>query len=59
MVEVAVGWSGELEGPEADVIESLVVNAVGFVCVFDQLMHGQGCVVRLHHRVGNLREARG
>lgn len=28
MVEVAISWSGELECPEADVIESLVIDAV-------------------------------
>ncbi len=38
MVEVAVGWCGELEGAEADVVESLVVDAVGLVCVLNQLV---------------------
>ena len=57
MVEVPVGWVGQLQGPnrtnvkegkgrkiinfkpEADVIESLVVNAVGFISIFNQLVN--------------------
>ena len=35
VVEVTVGWGGELQGSEADVIESLIVNAVGLVCVLN------------------------
>ena len=28
IIEVTISWSGELECPEADVIESLVIDAV-------------------------------
>ena len=38
MVQVPVGWSGEFQGSEADIIECFIVNAVSFVGVFDQLM---------------------
>jgi len=38
VVEVTVGGSGELQGPEADVIESLVVNAERLVCVLNELV---------------------
>ena len=38
MVEVSVRGRGELESPEADVVESLVVNAISLVSVFDKLM---------------------
>jgi len=51
VVEVTVGGSGQLEGTEADVVQSLVVNAVCLVRVFNQLMDGQRCVVWLHDRV--------
>ena len=54
MVEVTVGWSGQLEGSEADVVESLVVDAVGLVSVLHQLVHGEGGVVGLHHGVRDL-----
>merc|ERR1712170_308481 len=42
MVEITIGGSGQLEGTEADVIQGLVVNAVGLVCVLNQLMDRQG-----------------
>ena len=54
VVEVAVGGRGQLQGPEADVVKRLVVDAEGLVAVLDQLVDGQGGVVRLHHRVRDL-----
>jgi len=33
MVEITVSGGGKLEGTEADVVESLVVDAVRLVCV--------------------------
>merc|ERR1711885_72970 len=55
VVEVAVGWGGELEGTEADVVQGLVVKAHTLIGVLDQLMHGEGGVVWLDHSVGHLR----
>ena len=40
--------------PEADIVESLVVNAVGLVGVLHELVHRQSRVVRLHHGVRHL-----
>ena len=40
VVEVTIGRGGQLESSKADVIESLVVNAVSLVSVLNQLMHG-------------------
>jgi hypothetical protein len=40
--------------PEADVIKGLVINAIGLVGVLDQLVDGEGGVVRLHHGVRHL-----
>jgi hypothetical protein len=37
MVQVSVGGVGQSESPEADVVESLVVNAVRLVGVLDEL----------------------
>merc|ERR1719208_38102 len=54
VVEVTVGGSGELQSSEADVVESLVVNAVGLVSVLHELVHGEGGVVGLHHGVRDL-----
>ena len=51
MVQVTVGWGGELQGSEADVVESLVINTVGLVSVLNELVDGQGGVVGLHDGV--------
>lgn len=48
VVEVSICGCGELQRVEADVIKSLIINAVGLICVLNQLMHRQGGVVRLH-----------
>ena len=40
--------------PEADVVESLVVDAEALVSVLHQLVDGEGGVVGLHHGVGHL-----
>jgi len=47
VVEITVGGGGELEGAEADVIESLVINAEGLVRVLDELVDGEGGIVGL------------
>ena len=54
VVEVSVGRGAELERPEADVVECLVVDAERLVRVLHELVHGQGGVVRLHDGVGHL-----
>jgi len=54
VVQVTVGRGGQLQGPEADIVESLVVNAVGLVGVLHELVHRQSRVVRLHHGVRHL-----
>jgi hypothetical protein len=54
VVEISVGWVGELEGPHADIIESLVVNAEGLIRVLDQLVDGEGSVVWLDDGIRDL-----
>ena len=54
VVEVTVGRCGQLQSAETDVIQSLVVNAVSFIRVLNELMHGQSCIVRLHDCVRHL-----
>ena len=53
VVEVAVGGGGQLQRAEADVVQSLVVDAERLVGVLDQLVDGQGGVVGFHHCVGH------
>merc|ERR1711898_68979 len=54
VVEIAVGWGGELEGTEADVVQSLVVKTHALVSVLDQLVDGKCSVVWLDNCVGHL-----
>merc|ERR1711994_973654 len=39
MVQVTVCGGGQLEGPEANVVKGLVVNAEGFICILYQLVN--------------------
>ena len=48
MVEISIGWGGELEGTEADIVKGFVVNDHDFVGVFDELMDREGSVVWLY-----------
>merc|ERR1711898_25650 len=54
VVEVAIGRGGELEGTEADVVQSLVVKTHALVGVLDQLVDREGSVVWLDNCVGHL-----
>ena len=54
MVKITIGWGGELEGTEADIVQGLVVNAHDLIGVLDELMDGQGGVVGLNDSVGHL-----
>ena len=55
VVEIAIGWGGQFECAEADVIEGLVVNAVSFVGVLYQLVDRESGIVRLDDSVRNFR----
>jgi len=54
MVQITVCWGGEFQGSEADIVEGFVIDAVGFVGVFDQLVNGEGGVVWFDDSVGDL-----
>ena len=54
MVQVTVGWGGEFKGTEADIVEGLVINAVGLVSVLNELMDGEGGIVGLDNGVRDL-----
>ena len=53
MVEITVGWGGELEGSEADIVKSLVINAHDLIGVLDELMDREGGVVWLNDGLGH------
>ena len=54
MVKITVGWGGELEGSEADIIKGLVINAHNLIGVFDELMDREGGVVWLNDGIRHL-----
>ena len=54
MVEISVGWGGELESSEADIIKGFVINAHDLIGVLNELMHGEGGVVWLNDGIRHL-----
>merc|ERR1719261_481513 len=55
VVQVTVGWRGELQRAEADVIQGLVVQEETLISVFDELVERQHSVVWLDNGVAHLR----
>ena len=47
VVEVAVCWGCQLEGAEANIVQSLIVDTEGLVRILNELVYGEGGVVRL------------
>jgi hypothetical protein len=54
VVKVTVGWGGELQGTEADIVKSFVIQNHNFVGVFDKLVDGKGSVVWLNDGIRDL-----
>ena len=54
MVKITIGWGGELEGSEADIVKSLVINAHNLIGVLDELMDGKSGVVWLNDGIRHL-----
>ena len=54
MVKITVGWGGELEGSEADIVKGFVINAHNLIGVLDKLMDGKGGVVWLDDGIRDL-----
>jgi len=54
VVEVTKSGSGEFEGAEANIVQSLVIEHHALVGVLDKLVNGKGGVVRFHNCVRHL-----
>jgi len=54
MVKVTIGGGGQFEGSEADIVKSFVIDDHTLIGVFNQLMDGQGSVVRLNDGIRHL-----
>lgn len=46
VVQVSVGRVRQLKATLADIVQRLVIDTEGSVCIFHQLVHGQGSIVR-------------
>lgn len=55
VVQVTVAGGSELQGAEADIVQSLVIDTEGLVRVLDQLVNGEGGIVGLDDGVRDLR----
>jgi len=51
VVQVTIGWGGELEGTETDIVQSLVVQDHDLISVLDQLVDGESSIVWLYDGV--------
>ena len=51
MIEISIGGCSQFQGSEANVIQGLIIDAECFICVLNQLVDGQGCIIRLHNSV--------
>lgn len=47
VVEITVCWGRQLEGAEANIVQSLIVDTEGLVRILDELVYREGSVVRL------------
>lgn len=56
LIQISVYGSVKLQGPEANVVKSFVIDTESLVRVLDKLMNGEGGIVRLNDGVRNLRE---
>ena len=55
MVKITIGWGGELEGSEADIVKSLVIKSETLISILNKLMDRKGTVIWLHDGIGHLR----
>jgi hypothetical protein len=53
--EDLTAWGCELEGAEANVVKSFIIKNHALVCILNELVDRQGCIVRLNDGIGDLR----
>ncbi len=51
MVQVTISWGGQLQGSEADIIQSFVINDHNLISVLNELMDGKGGIVWLNNGI--------
>jgi len=51
VIQITIGWRCQLKGPEANVVQSFIVQQHALICIFYQLVEGQNSVVRFHNGI--------
>merc|ERR1719401_58060 len=54
MVQIAIGGGCQLQGAKANIVQCLVVQQEALICILDELMERQHCIVWLDDRVTHL-----
>ena len=54
MVQITVGWGGELKSSEADIVEGFVINNLNFISIFYELMDGKSSVIWFNNGIRDL-----
>jgi hypothetical protein len=55
MVKITISRGSELQGSEADIIKSFIIDDLDLIGVFDELMDGEGGVVGFDDGIGDFR----
>jgi hypothetical protein len=54
MVKISIGWGGQFQGSEADIVQGFVIDTHALIGILDQLMDRESGVVWLNDGVGDL-----
>jgi len=54
MVQITVGWGGELKGSETDIVKGFVIDNLDLIGILDQLMDREGSVIRFNNGIRDL-----
>ena len=53
MIQITISGRGQFQSSEANIVQSFIVDAEGFVSIFDQLVNRECGVVRFDNSVGD------
>lgn len=56
MIEIVIIWVWKFQVPEADIVQSLIIDTEGLVCVLEKLVYWEDCIVRFNNYLRNLKE---
>jgi len=53
MVQITVGWGGELKSSETDIVESFIIDNLDFIGVLNKLMDRKSSIIRFNDGIGD------